>query len=79
MWIKRGWWHCIQADPGSVSVPVEIVHGFVRGNAPRVFRSVASRKSKGRAGSLVSRCPGWGSPAGVRQLFAFALAAMPKI
>ena len=75
VWIQRGWWHCIEADAGSVGLPVEVVHGFVRGNAPRVFRGLATRHSSGRARNLVSRCPGWGSPSCVRRLFALALAA----
>ena len=74
IWIRRGWWHCISSEAESVAVPIEVVHGCVRGCAPRVFRRVASRKTQsGRSDRLVSRRANLGSASSARRLWASAL------
>jgi hypothetical protein len=62
MWIGAGWWHCVSAEPRAVAVPVKIIHGSVRGEAPRVFGHVAPRKRMGRSARLVSRRANYGGP-----------------
>ena len=75
MWLGRGWWHCVQAEPEGVAISIETKSGSVRGDAPRVFEHAASHKQSGRAGRSVSRCQGWGSAMSVLKLWSVALAA----
>jgi hypothetical protein len=64
------------AKVGGVVIPIEIESGKVRGNAPRVFRHVGTRKpmSWSHCDWNVSRRAGWGSAASVLQLWTPALA-----
>jgi hypothetical protein len=77
LWIREGWWHCIESQAGGVAVPVEIQSGSIRGEAPCVFRRVAQRKpAGGDSGQLVSRAVGWGSAAKVLELWEPALTVL---
>lgn len=69
IWIRRGWWHCVQAEVGGVAIPVEVVSGSLGGDAPRVFAHVAPRKVEKWSGRHISRRAKWGSAASVRRLF----------
>ena len=60
-WIPRGWWHCVDSEPQSLAVAVEVAHGSVRGTRPRFFRRVAQVKHAGRSLRQVSRRRGWTS------------------
>lgn len=60
IWLVRGMWHCVQAAPGAVAVPLEISKGLFPGEQPRVLRHVAPRKRDDHSGRYVSTRPGWG-------------------
>jgi hypothetical protein len=81
IYIQRWWWHCFLAEAGGVAIPIEIVSKEIGSSgvasiAPKVFRHVGTRHVSGRdCERSVSRRVGWGSAAGVLELWAPALAA----
>lgn len=78
MWIKAGWFHCVESEDQGVAVPVEIQSGSVRGEAPRVFEHMGPRHESGRSKRMVSRRAQWTSANGVRKLWGSALAEFEK-